>query len=287
MLQRCSDNGSIKELVSTYGSKEVPLGKNQVLWCFCKVFLNLAILVRDRVDERLYNLLFPDPLGITITEQLKVAELIVELRPDCPASHLAAYVSHMDTKDFEVLAPVRDDYMESAYQRAVTGKQVADQLGDPLYKYLFHMIVACWLPTSTCKTTCSVGEIRERIRHANDFRDECEPYVPSFLFFQGKQHEKSCKAALNAFQVPDEMVMPKMNAYLYFSARFKDKYYEPDGKYDQLANRYKCANCSAQLLKSRSCARCGKVFYCNKACQTEHWKSSHKRSCRKKDATKK
>lgn len=284
MLQRYNDDGVIQEIFWKYGSKEVTLDENRVLWCFCSVFLKLAIRARDRLDERQYNLLFPDPLGITIAEQIKVAEQIVRLRPDCPASHLAAYVALMDTKDFESLAQIREDYMKSAYQRAVAGKEVADQLGDPFFKYMFHMIVAYWLPTSECESTCTVAEIRERVWRANDFRDECESYVPSFLFFQGKQHEGACKAALNAFQLPDDMVVPKMNAYLYSSGRFDDKYYKSNGKYDQLAERYKCANCSAMLLKSRACARCGQVFYCSKACQTEHWRSSHRQSCLKKNA---
>jgi hypothetical protein len=73
----------------------------------------------------------------------------------------------MDTKDFEVLTPVRDKCMEAAHYWAVAGKEAADNLGDPLYQYLFHMIVAYWLPRSTCKTTCTAGEIREKIRHAN------------------------------------------------------------------------------------------------------------------------
>jgi hypothetical protein len=285
-LQRKNDNDAIQALFSTYGSPEIPFEKNKVLWCFCKVFLNIAIRARDTIDERQYNLIFPNPYEITITEQMKVTELIVGLRPDCPASHLAAYVSQMDTKDFEVLTPVRDKCMEAAHYWAVAGKEAADNLGDPLYQYLFHMIVAYWLPTTTCKTTCTAGDIREKIRQANDFRYKCESYVPWFRFFQGKQHEKSCKAALNAFLIPDETVVPKMNAYLYSSVRFNDKYYHPGGKYDQLATRYRCANCKAQLLKCKTCALCGKVYYCNKTCQTNHW-SFHKKSCAPKGAAKK
>ena len=172
----------------------------------------LIIDVRGMIDERQYNLIFPDPYGFTFEEQMKLAELIVDLRPDCPASHLAAYVSRMDTKDFDVVAPVRDKWMKVAYQLAVNGKKMADNLGDPLYQYLFHMIVAYWLPTSACETTCTTGKIRESIRRANGFRQECEIFVPSFLFLQGKQHEKSCKAALNSLSVSDETIVPKMDA---------------------------------------------------------------------------
>jgi hypothetical protein len=85
--------------------------------------------------------------------------------------------------------------------------------------------------------------------------------------------------------VPDETVVPKMNAYLYSSVRFNDEYYHPGGKYDQLATRYRCANCKARLLNCKTCARCGKVYYCNKTCQTNHW-SLHKKSCVPKSAEK-
>ena len=287
LKRRCNDDGSIQDTFRIYGSQKTPsLDRNQVLWCFCRVFLNLAIHVRNILDnERQYNVLFPDPYSTTVMEQTKIAKLIVSLRPDCPTSHLAAYVSHMDTKDF-----VDDDhkykYMKNAYELAVSGKEVADCAGETLCQYIFHMIVAYWLPTSACETACTVGEIRERMRRANEFMEACESFVPSFLFFQGKQHEKACKAALNAFKVPNDMVVPKMDAYVYSSVRFEDKYYAPGGKYDRFAGRYRCASCSTQLLKTRSCARCGKVYYCSKECQKSHWRSSHKGSCVPKGSAK-
>jgi hypothetical protein len=40
-----------------------------------------------------------------------------------------------------------------------------------------------------------------------------------------------------------------------------------------------CANCRRVSYGHLCCARCKKVFYCDKRCQTRHWLSGHKSSC--------
>jgi len=44
-----------------------------------------------------------------------------------------------------------------------------------------------------------------------------------------------------------------------------------------------CGNCTApdgqDDTRLKPCSRCRLVFYCNKACQTQHWKASHRADC--------
>ncbi len=40
----------------------------------------------------------------------------------------------------------------------------------------------------------------------------------------------------------------------------------------------KCANCSKQNVSS-VCGGCKMIYYCNKQCQTSHWKKKHKKTC--------
>jgi hypothetical protein len=40
-----------------------------------------------------------------------------------------------------------------------------------------------------------------------------------------------------------------------------------------------CASCHRVSYEHLCCARCKKVFYCDKRCQTRHWHSGHKSSC--------
>ena len=47
----------------------------------------------------------------------------------------------------------------------------------------------------------------------------------------------------------------------------------------------RCSYCAATqeadgtLVKLKSCARCGQVWYCSSECQRAHWKTAHKRTC--------
>ena len=41
-----------------------------------------------------------------------------------------------------------------------------------------------------------------------------------------------------------------------------------------------CGHCGTVFNPHlKKCARCGKVSYCNRTCQTIHWKIEHKRNC--------
>lgn len=41
-----------------------------------------------------------------------------------------------------------------------------------------------------------------------------------------------------------------------------------------------CANCKKQNTDLKRCGGCKKVFYCNAACQSNHWKTEHKQICK-------
>ena len=45
---------------------------------------------------------------------------------------------------------------------------------------------------------------------------------------------------------------------------------------------HECGNCSKTVQKVLKCSKCGEVNYCNRKCQVEHWKCSHKHYCGKK-----
>jgi hypothetical protein len=40
-----------------------------------------------------------------------------------------------------------------------------------------------------------------------------------------------------------------------------------------------CDNCAKVLKNPKHCGGCRKVHYCNRGCQTKHWKSGHKKTC--------
>ena len=53
-----------------------------------------------------------------------------------------------------------------------------------------------------------------------------------------------------------------------------------DQKIKEQMDRSKCASCKQAFVDKRSnCGQCMKVSYCNKKCQTEHWKE-HKKLCK-------
>ena len=263
-----------------YGMQTFDLQLDHVLWCFCQSLLSLGIVVRDMVDTPSFNLLLPEPYGATVAEMAAIPRLMIQLRPNSPSSYLSAYIFFMDTKDLAVSA----EHMLSAHEMAMAGMNMAEEIGDPLYKYLFHMIVAYWMPTTANGTAVTAREVRSRVCMANDFKNRCRPYTPEFLFFQGKQHEGALLAMIKAFDVPDDMFLSQLDPYTYSSVRFvsNNKYYKPGGKFDRLKQRYHCANCSKQLAHVKFCMRCCKVAYCGKQCQTEHWKKYHKASCKPK-----
>jgi len=277
---------SIGKLFRTFGRTDLKL--DDLLWCFCILFLNTAIVVRDKVSEQQYNLIFPDPYGYTLTEQAIIVGLVTELRPNCPQSYLSAYVMVMDTTDL-----VKDNgeseqrkFIEVAYHYAVSGLKLADEVGNPFYQYIFHTFVAYWLPTSAhAPIPYSFGEMKSRLRRANEFKTACAAYVPAFLFFQGEQYEQASKQVFKAFKdiISDDaqqLTFPLMDSYAYSSIRFNTRYYRPGGKFDRLLVRYQCANCSKQVAQRHECVRCRKVTYCGRECQRIHWKASHKAECK-------
>lgn len=253
------------------------LQQKDVLWSFCKLFLDIAILVRERLDERSYRLLLPVPYGDTHVEQAKIAELMVKLRPESPASYLAKHISLMDTKEYMVHS---NSWYDEAYKTAVIGKEKADCVGDPFYQHTFGLMVSFWLPTDVCKTPFKVGEIKEKLRQANEHKRRCESYIPYFFFSQAKQYKGACESTLEALNIPDDMILPKMSAFMYTSFRFDHQYFKPGGKFDGMAERHLCAHCAKQLLQLQKCGRCKKVFYCSRTCQVAHWKTGHKKSCK-------
>mmetsp|Transcript_11535 Transcript_11535/g.16926 ORF Transcript_11535/g.16926 Transcript_11535/m.16926 type:complete len:523 (-) Transcript_11535:660-2228(-) len=270
----------IEEEFRRYGTLGFTL--DDVLWCFCRSFLTVGIVVRDKLDKRGYNVLLPEPYGTTVSEQKKIGRLMIQLRPDDPSSYLSAYITLMDIIEFEVCA----EHMQHAYEMMVAGIETADRFGDPLFQYLFHTIAAFWMPTTAHGAPVTVGEVKARLLRADEFKKLCASYTPAFCFFEGKQYKGQVLAYVETFGAGDfeEFILPPMDPYAYCSVRFGNaKYYKQGGKFDRLGQRFRCDNCSKQMLLSGyKCGRCGNGAYCGKDCQKEHWKSSHKAVCKER-----
>jgi hypothetical protein len=260
--------------------------KKQLIWCLCDLCLTLNLIVREKVDEKVYDLLLPNPYGKTTTEILKIAHLGIECRPQGPESYRRAYTAIMDNKDFMPVGS-HDEWFAHAYSMAKRGKATAEEIGDPFYRFTFQMIELLWMPTplwTTDNAPITVKEAHKLRKHAYSVLGECLSYVPDFFLLVPKNAEGDFKAFLKEFKVGSNMKVPSFpNMYIYFTARFgRDGYYKPGGKFDQLPTYYCCSNCSNQLLTSlRCCSACKKTIYCGKACQVEHWKKGHKEECKK------
>ena len=48
---------------------------------------------------------------------------------------------------------------------------------------------------------------------------------------------------------------------------------------DRLDKKRKCSNCGKVPEMPNRCSRCKSVAYCDRECQTEHWKAVHKKQC--------
>lgn len=42
---------------------------------------------------------------------------------------------------------------------------------------------------------------------------------------------------------------------------------------------YQCSQCMNVLENVLVCSRCKTAYYCSKACQTLHWRATHKKEC--------
>lgn len=257
--------------------------KDHLIWCLCIQFLRVGINVRDTVSETQYELILPNPYGVTTAEQLKIIQRAIYHRHENSVTYLTAYTTIMDTKD--LMPPdLRDAWLKNAYNMMKKGKEIADRIGDPLYRFTFQMMEVLWMPThfwpsEDRRTLC---EAKTLIKSANALKKDFMEYLPEIVLFNGEYHERQFKAYVKEFGFDDDSPLYSvLDTYAYFSSRFGTGFYKPGGRYDRFPDRYRCAECSTALVKSFRCSACKKVYYCSKECQRSHWHGGHKAECKK------
>jgi hypothetical protein len=184
---------------------DIDLTGEDLLWCFCNLFLKICIDIRRRNGSTNYNQLLTAPFSVTIKEELMVARLCIDLRPESPMAFLSAYRMVLDTKRC-LPQGMQEGWLQSAYEYAMKGLMKADAWGDPFFQYVFYVIDAFWLPTSMqSPTPYSFGEIKSRIRLAHEFKEECEGFCPKEQFWIAELHEALIQKILKNFPFDDEM----------------------------------------------------------------------------------
>lgn len=267
----------IEDELIHHRSENVDLTADDILWCFCLLLLRIGTDVRRTIGAPNLNSMMLSTYGPVTNEELLVAQLAVEIRPESPVSYLSSYRTAMDLKPL-VPPPFREKWMKAAFDFVRLGLKEADAWGDPYYQYTFHMIVAYWMPTETYPSQYSHDELQQRIRTANAFKEICQGEVPDYLLWIGEQHEESLQylLALKVFDKEAPSMPALVNAYRYpipppEGAASVPRSSPPSGNI--------CHHCRKLYQQVVKCSRCGQVEYCSKACQAAHWKAVHCDHC--------
>jgi hypothetical protein len=261
--------------LNAFGSG-IEMTMDDLVWCFCILFLRIGTDVRRYKGVRSYNRIFPKPFELSMNEELFACQLAMELRPDSPVSFLPAYRMIIETKTL-VPQPFQADWMRTAHDFAERGLESADRLGDPYYQYIFEMIMAYWMPTSINEPNpYTLGQIESRMNLANDLKKECLKIVPKYMFWIGEKHELSLRQMLRAHPIDrdTELTVALMDAFTYTSLHL-----QPQRKNGVVQQKQSCAHCSKTVERRLQCGRCNDFQYCSKECQVAHWKSGHQNEC--------
>lgn len=266
-----------------YKSSKVDMTADDLLWCFSVLLLKIGRHMRQQMGGgEAINGILESPFGTVMQEELQVAQLAVQIRPESPAGFLESYQAVMDVRN-TVPAAFRDAWMTAAYEFVTHGLSASSSWGDPFYRYTFQMIMAYWLPTTThAPETYSFEDVQKMVEEANKFKEACQQEVPASFLSLGEEHEASLQyllttvSNLNSKTAP---LPPLADAFSYPSA-FHQSSSVHAAQVPSRAER-ECGNCGKMLQKKLSCSRCGMVNYCNRTCQLAHWKSGHKAQCQK------
>lgn len=265
----------VEEELVHYKSENVDLTSDDLLWCFCLLFIRISAELRRTVSiEDLDDMVATTYHTIT-SEELIVAKLAIEVRPESPESFLSAYGTMMDLKPL-VPPPFRETWMKTAFDFATHGLHESEIWGDPYFLYMFNMIMAYWMPTTTYPSHFSYKQLQERIRVANNWKSICKNEVPRHLLRIGEQHEDclQCLLAMRIFDKDAPSMPPLVNAYRYPVPHLHD----PTPPQHPSSSKT-CYQCSKPFHTAIKCSRCGQVEYCSKTCQATHWRAMHCDEC--------
>lgn len=71
-----------------------------LVWCLCTLFLDVSMILRDKIDTNKYELLLPVPYRDTITEQMNIVNYCIKCRQENHrCSYYEAYKMIMDVND--------------------------------------------------------------------------------------------------------------------------------------------------------------------------------------------
>lgn len=267
----------IEDELIHYRSENVDMTADDLLWCFCLLLLRIGTDVRRTIGAQNLNSMLLAPYGPVTNEELLVAQLAIEIRPESPVTYLSSYRTAMDLKPL-VPPPFRENWMKATFDFVRHGLAEADNWGDPYYQYTFHMIMAYWMPTNTYPSQYSHKELQEKILTANAFKEMCKGEVPEYLLWVGEQHEESLQylLALRIFDREAESMPVLVDAYRYpippsDNPASVPRSSPPGGNI--------CHHCRKPYQQAITCSRCGQVEYCSKTCQAAHWKAIHCDQC--------
>jgi len=137
-------------------------------------------------------------------------------------------------------------YLITSYRKCYPTKVEADQKMD---QRLTHLLKEHPRFLNGLKTACHTHKLPKTLQKCIDVESELNPQTSS----------NSISAAVSVITV----------------ASSEDQKLQEPSKY--CGNQ---ANCKNMKEVAMNCARCKKVFYCNKVCQTAHWKAEHKFTCK-------
>jgi len=187
-----------------------------LVWCLCKLFLDVGMIVRDKIATNKYELLLPDPYRDTITEQINIANLCIECRRENhPCSYYAAYNMIVDVKDL-VSPSCANSLLSNALKIARLGKDAAINSSNNYFSFVFLSIESFWIPTSLWPRSDAITYkcMRERLSQAQKFKDQCSKHTEENLLYAASSYKHQLKAFLKsltksgAISTSDEFLIP-------------------------------------------------------------------------------
>eukprot|EP00934_Nitzschia_sp_Nitz4_P000137 Nitzschia sp. Nitz4//scaffold204_size40132//5029//6624//NITZ4_007537-RA/size40132-processed-gene-0.21-mRNA-1//-1//CDS//3329541458//137//frame0 len=274
----------VEEELGIYKSANVDLAADDLLWCFSDLLLQLGLCVRKQFGGEAVNQMLEKSFeGGVVQEELLIAQLAVEIRPESPVSFLSSYQATYDLSKL-VSPEFKDNWLKAVYEFVVHGLTTSESWGDPYYQYTFSVISAYWMPTTTyAPTPYCYADIQQRMAEASRYKKSCKNEIPDHLFAIGEHHETLLRQLISRCRqhlVPNHTHLPPLVHPLNYSTA--DRVQESRPTQDHV-----CDNCGKVVVKKLTCSKCGKVNYCNRQCQLAHWKAGHKLQCKQISASSK
>jgi hypothetical protein len=278
----------VEEELVHYKSDSVDLTADDLLWCFCILFMKISLHVRKTLGNAELDSMLATTYGHVSNEELLIANLAVGIRPESPASFLISYGTLMDLKPL-VPPNLRENWMKTAFEFVTHGMEEAENWGDPYYKYMFQMIMAYWMPTTIYPSHYSHQQLLDRVHVANKWKQICKAEVPEHLLRMGEHHEECLQylLAIRSFDKDAPTMPPLVHAYRYPVPPLDGNVLQPQpssqasssNSSDRSSGGKSCHYCRKSYQTPIKCSRCGQVEYCSKICQATHWRASHGDEC--------